>query len=229
MKFVCVILMILMLSSCGLSGEKNGVTASDVPKTGDESAGVQAEALPQQEIDGIRSFSIKLLSSIIDIDAEVFRDLISDDGFISVTYLVDGRSRNVVTCVTKETLRKDLVLVGTDDMAGMNVDSLSSYYRGEELPVRTSPELGEISFGVQWSHENLDDIRDKLGDIIGTCIEINKHHNERVIQIFVLKDNVYALASSSGVSDPDDYFTGGWAIFEKTGEGYRLKAMIQMQ
>lgn len=99
----------------------------------------------------------------------------------------------------------------------------------EGIPIHSTGLLNETSFDVDWHVNDENGIESKLEDIIATCQKINLENNEHIPQVFVLKDNFYAFANSSGVIEPAPEFTGDWVIFEKIKNEIKVRAVLKLQ
>ncbi|MEA4964093.1 hypothetical protein [Lutispora sp.] len=179
----------------------------------------------------IKSFILKFLKAIHSEDLELFKEIIDKDGIYSITYFIDGRDRNVVLHLNKDEIRDDLVLANSEKM-GIGLSSM--YYSDlvneiESIPIQSSKLLSDISFNVDWHDTDESVIEKRIEDIIKTCQKINLTNNEYIPQVFVLKDNIYAFAYSSGILEPEPEFTGYWTIFEKIDSEYYLRAVIDLQ
>jgi hypothetical protein len=181
--------------------------------------------------EGVKNFTNKLLSAIKgDDDRKLFKDLVDEHGFFSISYFADGRDRNVVVHIAKEIIRSDLVLASDDNRAGITLNTLFSVYGvndlGDELII-ASEELSSISI-FDWKLTNEDTVAKNLEDIIDTCKKITMINNEYILQVFVLNDSNYALAHGFVVLGPYPSFFGDWVFFEKVNSDYFIRAIIQM-
>ena len=208
------IMVFLMMSSCSILGEKvvSNVNSTNIDKK------------------GIIGFCTKFFTSIKDDDSKTFKGLVNDDGLFSLTYFVDQRDTNVVIHVDKDIIRDDLVLV--NDKVGISLATMfdeGDISKIKEMPIITSDYLNSISFNVDWKSNDVNVIENDLENIVKTCQQINLVNNKNIPQVFVLKDNIYAFVKSSGVLEPKPEFTGDWVIFEKIGNEYIIRAVMQFQ
>ncbi|MPM62553.1 hypothetical protein SDC9_109428 [bioreactor metagenome] len=181
---------------------------------------------------GLKDFVLKFLSIIKSDDSTAVKKLIDTYGTFSITYFIDQRDPNTVIHVSKDEIRNDLVLVNSQNKVGITLDSMfagNDELQQNDIPINTSQNLSNISFDVDWKSKDESIITKKIEDIIKTLQKINLINNKNIPQVFVLKDNIYAFAQSSGVLEPEPEFTGDWVIFEKVGNEYYLRAVIQLQ
>lgn len=232
----------IMASACNTDGTKtepkgnetNGTTISGNTnyKNTEKTTNDKNDKRLNIDEQGIKNFILKFLSSIKNDDSKGFKELLSDDGIFSISYYIDQRDPNVVIHVNKDLIRSDLILVDSNNKAGI---TLSTMFAGddavelEKMPIHTSELLSNMSFNVQWKSKDEGMIMKYLEDIVQTCQKINLVNNEDISQVFVLKDNMFAFAKSSGVLKPSPEFTGDWVIFEKVGSEYKLRAVMQFQ
>jgi hypothetical protein len=131
----------------------------------------------------------------------------------------------------KNEIRNDLVLANSKKM-GIGLSSM--FYRNlvnevDNLQIHSTKSLNEISFNLDWHVSDESMVESKIEDIVKTCQEINLINNEYIPQVFVLKNNMFTLAQSSGVLEPTPEFTGDWVVFEKVGSEYKLRAVMKFQ
>lgn len=181
---------------------------------------------------GIKDFVLKFMSAIENNDSTAFKSLIDKYGIFSMTYFIDQRDPNRVIHIFKDEIRDDLVLVSSKNKVGI---TLCTMFAGNgklqqiDIPINMSQNLRNISFNVDWKSNDESTITPKIDDIVETCQKINFINNEYIPQVFVLRDNMYAFAQSKGVLEPEPEFTGDFVIFEKVGNEYYLRAVIQIE
>lgn len=181
---------------------------------------------------GIKDFVLKFMSAIKDDDSTAFKSLIDKYGIFSMTYYIDQRDPNRVIHIFKDKIRDDLVLVNSEDIVGITLSTMfagNSELQPIDIPINMSQNPRNISFNVDWKSNDESTITPKMDDIFETCRKINFINNEYIPQVFVLRDNMYAFAQSKGVLEPKLEFTGDWVIFEKVGNEYYLRAVIQIE
>ncbi len=220
-SIVFVIFLSCLLNACG-NGDTNIKS-----NNGNKIISTIKESLDHQ---GIKNFILKFSKAIFSEDSKSFKEMMDKDGIYSITYFVDGRDQNVVLHLYQNEIRDDLVLANSKKM-GIGLSSmfyLSLVNDVKSIPIHSNKILNDISFNVDWHINDENMVETKLNDIIQTCQKINLINNKDIPQVFVLKDNMFAFAKSSGVLKPSPEFTGDWVIFEKVGSEYKLRAVMQL-
>jgi hypothetical protein len=106
--------------------------------------------------------------------------------------------------------------------------TLSSSFGAAEvknMPIHAT----NISFGIDWHKNNERLIEKKLEHIIATCQKINLVNNNSSTQVFILKDNLFVFATSTGDLEPEPEFYGEWMIFEKINNRYKIRAVMKLE
>lgn len=213
----------LVVPACGNQNKGQGAAEIFEAKT---SAG---NSLIESDKESLTNFVTDFASATSKTDSKSFRNLMDEYGVYAITYYIDKRDRNVVVHLFSKEIRSDLVLANNKKMGMSLKGAFFGLGKNVEIPIHTSQVLDKISFSVDWRKNDEEMIEKELEHIVKTCQTINLINNEYIPQIFVLKDNIFAFARSSGVLDPNPEFTGDWVIFEKVGNGYKLRAVIELQ
>jgi len=177
-------------------------------------------------------FAYKFVKAIKNRDSILFKELVDEKGFFSVTYFSDGRWPDSIIHVTKDILRSDLVLVSAENKGGITLSVMLTRDLSN-LQIQTSSYLDNTNFPVDWSSTNVDAITEKLLDIVRLCWEIIMTNNEDEPQIFVLDNDIYALVRSKGAYsrglDSGVSIIGHWVIFEKVDDNYFVRAVMDFE
>lgn len=232
--FVLVFILALLLSSCGIFNTNSNSDMSDNNSTGNTVSSNPAIESNADVIDenGIRKFVSEFIDSLYQQDSNEFKKLVNDDGIYSITYFVDQRDTNSVVYTAKDSIRDDLVLCNKDNKGGITLQTMmigGNNFDVSEMPIINNEDSKKLGFNIDWKSKDETKIQNNIKDIVNMCQKINMLNNKWITQVFVLKDNTYALANSSGVLDPSPEFTGDWVIFEKIDDKYKVRAVMQLQ
>lgn len=229
-----VILIMFVLNACGVFNVNDKTILDENQATSikiEQSKNVEDEDTHQRDNQDIKDFVMKFVNSIEyqeevpHRDAESFKELIDKDGIYSITYFIDERDPNKVIHVYKDEIRDDLVLANSENKAGLTLSSLFvEPLIDSEIAIHTSELLDNISFNVDWHVDDEAMVEEKLEDIVKTCVEIIRTNNENVPQVFELKDNLFIFTLSD---EKRGDITGDWMIFEKIGNEYKLRVVMQ--
>ncbi len=233
-----IVLIIITLSACTNdnvnTNESNEVinveeteNIANSDKLDNKSISVDNDQSTQREL--ISDFLIQLYSVFRNQDRNNFQKHIDEYGVYSITYFADSRDPNRVALVFNDDIRDDLFLVSSQ--SGIAGIGLRTFGFGQFSEIYYNESIVEDSLlqEINWLAKDEQEIQSRVLDVIEGCHELILKNNQRIPQVFTLKDDFFAFTFSSTDENKPEYFNGQWILFEENNGTFIIRAIVEMQ